>query len=255
MKKTFTLCLLMLGITFTTYAQRMIDLSATMVSPTAGTVIDSGVSFSTKVIVTNVGTTPTKATDSIIYSVYFGQSGLDFNQQGQTTIFYRTNYVLNQNDTIEINRNFAINYTTPTANDTVLNYCLPVGILNRSADSARDNVTSNNNACQSVTRKARYSPVGIHTVSATDDINTLNQVYPNPAGNSFVIDLSTTNAHNVVINVVDMTGRVVLTQDRGKLAPGNYLMRLDTDKLQTGIYLYNINIDGDVKAGRISIVK
>ncbi|MBW7913441.1 MAG: T9SS type A sorting domain-containing protein, partial [Taibaiella sp.] len=82
-----------------------------------------------------------------------------------------------------------------------------------------------------------------------------NSVHPNPASQSFTIDLDMTNSHNVIIRVLDITGRTVLTQNRGKLSAGQHLMRLDTDQLQTGLYIYQVNIDGDVKSGKISISK
>lgn len=256
MKRIYLLMILFVAFAGNAIAQRMINIELTMQTPTAGYTIDSGVSFNTFVIVKNVGTVPTKTTDSILYIYTLGGNGIDFNGDQQADIYYRTGMVLNQNDTFHIKRSFSIGYTTQSNNDQTIDYCVVGAITNRSADSARDNVTANNSGCNSIKMKANYHPgVNVQTITGSDDVSKVNQVYPNPAANSSTIDLSLTHSHNVVIRVMDLQGRTVISNDRGKMEAGNYLLRLDTYTLQNGIYLYQVNIDGNVQTGKLTIAK
>lgn len=256
MKKLFTLAAAFGCFTFAANAQRLVDISATMNNPIANFTIDSGVAFQSKVVVTNVGANPLKAGDSIIYSWYLDGNGLVFGGGSSTTVYYSSSKlgkVLNQNDTIQINANFSIGYTTTTTTDKTVQYCIAVAPINRSADSVKDNVTTNNQGCKSIIMKANYNPPpsGVATVTGT---NVENQVslYPNPVSTEAKFNLSMNNIAEVSLKIFDVTGRLVISENKGKMS-GNNTINVSTKNLQNGIYLYRVEMGSDIQTGKMLV--
>lgn len=255
MKKLFTLAAALCSFTFAAKAQRLVDISATMNNPVANFTIDSGVSFQSKVVVTNVGANPLKAGDSIIYSWYLDGAGLVFGGGSSTTVYYSSSKigkVLNQNDTIQINANFSVGYTTSTNNDKTVQYCIVVAPINRSADSVKDNVSANNQGCKSIVMKANYNPgTGVSTVTGTNVENHVS-LYPNPVSSVAKFSLSMNNIAEVSLKIYDVTGRLVISENKGKLS-GDNTISVDTKNLQNGIYLYRVEMGSDIQTGKMLV--
>ena len=252
MKKLFTLIAATLCLTTAANAQRLIDLEFTRELPAANTAIDSGVTFNTKVIVKNLSTTPLKTSDSVIYSIYFGQWGLVFPPDQTTTIFFKTNKMLNQNDTMQIVRSLSIGYNTPTNNDSTVNFCIIGAVLNRSADSAKDPATATNNqACKSVIRKAQYNPLNVVDLS-----NTVNSVavYPNPASNNVTFAVNAIANTTANISITDVAGRV-LVNEHMNVTNGMNKLPVSTQQLANGMYLYRVELGGESVTGKLLIAK
>lgn len=255
MKKLFTLAAIISSFTFAAKAQRLVDISATMNSPVANFTIDSGVAFQSKVVVTNVGVNPLKAGDSIIYSWYLDGNGLVFGGGSSTTVYYSSSKigkVMNQNDTIQINANFSVGYTTSTNVDKTVQYCIVVAPINRTADSVKDNVTTNNQGCKSIIMKANYNPgTGVSTVTGT---NVENQVslYPNPVSTEAKFNISMNNVAEVSLKIYDISGRLVIAENKGKLS-GNNTINVNTKNLQNGIYLYRVEMGNDIQTGKMLV--
>src|SRR5574344_940916 len=66
-------------------------------------------------------------------------------------------------------------------------------------------------------------------------------IYPNPASNYGNINRSVTNESNAVIKVYDLSGRLVYSENLGRIAEGNSLYRLNCQNFHHGMYLININ--------------
>jgi hypothetical protein len=73
----------------------------------------------------------------------------------------------------------------------------------------------------------------------TDDY-TLNQNYPNPFNPSTFIDYYIPKESFVTLKIYDNLGREVKTLVNTKLMPGNYQIKWDAGKNNSGIYFYRL---------------
>jgi len=121
----------------------------------------------------------------------------------------------------------------PNYTDTLINTCLTI----TSPSSL------NNNYCVDSVGVGYCGP----TLAAISTYNTQNstfKIFPNPAQNNFTIE--TTNAEKQTINIVDVNGKLVLSQTiNGKT-------NIDASNLNAGVY--NIDINGTINK-RLVIVK
>lgn len=63
---------------------------------------------------------------------------------------------------------------------------------------------------------------------------------PNPAVDATVLGYTLAEQSDVEISVTDMTGRLVSVPFTGTLAPGQYIQKLETDALNSGVYFVNV---------------
>ena len=91
----------------------------------------------------------------------------------------------------------------------------------------------------------------ITDVNELSDNESLN-VYPNPASTSVNVELTTTNATNVQLKVIDMLGRTVQNQNLGTVS-GTLNHALDVSSLANGSYLILMNVDGRDVVKRMSV--
>ncbi|MBQ9473874.1 MAG: T9SS type A sorting domain-containing protein [Bacteroidales bacterium] len=66
-------------------------------------------------------------------------------------------------------------------------------------------------------------------------------VYPNPASDRTLLQLTVTDAGRAVVNVYDVNGRRVYSRDMGVVAEGNHDIELNCSSLPRGLYLVNVN--------------
>lgn len=74
--------------------------------------------------------------------------------------------------------------------------------------------------------------------------NRLFQNNPNPANNITNIRFELANAGDVVLEIRDMTGRIVETRDLGTLNSGVHGERFNTSSMEAGLYTYSVIING-----------
>lgn len=74
-------------------------------------------------------------------------------------------------------------------------------------------------------------------------------LYPNPTENELNLGFSVDNNEDVLINIMDLSGKVVYTQFV-KAAPGSNLVMMDTNPLANGIYMVNVKTMQGSKALR-----
>lgn len=79
------------------------------------------------------------------------------------------------------------------------------------------------------------SSVGVEEAAANFNLN----VYPNPATTNVNVDFEIQNQTAVSVNVTDLSGKVVYTEDLGNLNAGKHSANLSTDAMSSGVYFYN----------------
>jgi len=92
----------------------------------------------------------------------------------------------------------------------------------------------------------------IPSVVATGD----NKVhfYPNPASESTTMQLTVVTPGKAVVNIFDLSGRLVMTKELGRVAEGSNDYTVDCSTLARGMYLVNVLV-GDTKATSKLVVR
>ena len=92
----------------------------------------------------------------------------------------------------------------------------------------------------------------------------LQQNYPNPFNPTTTIRYSVPNVvtsrdlslqHNITLQVYDVLGREVKTLVNEVKSPGNYEIKFDASKLNSGIYFYKLQADNFVQTKKMILVK
>jgi hypothetical protein len=85
------------------------------------------------------------------------------------------------------------------------------------------------------------SVTGIQNIEELVNLN----IYPNPSSGKVNIDFNLSEKHNIAIQVSDILGRVVENFDTKSYEAGETVLVFGSANLyQTGVYLINLNIDG-----------
>ena len=95
------------------------------------------------------------------------------------------------------------------------------------------------------------SVLGIEEISSVSDFN----IYPNPTNNVAHIAMNLLDANSVTIEVVDLLGKVVYSEELGNLPAGDHLIDVDASSIGTGLYLFNIYVGTQKVTERVSISK
>ena len=98
--------------------------------------------------------------------------------------------------------------------------------------------------------------VGIDDNNLSDANQTQNmQIYPNPTVNNFKVSFTLENSLDSKINVYDLSGRLVITRDFGKLAKGKHELPVGTTSLNNGTYILQLVTGGSITTDKIIILK
>lgn len=73
----------------------------------------------------------------------------------------------------------------------------------------------------------------------------LGQNMPNPAAGVTTINYELFQNGSVVLEVFDITGKVVYSANEGQRGAGAYALQLDTEEFNAGIYTYTLTVDGE----------
>lgn len=77
--------------------------------------------------------------------------------------------------------------------------------------------------------------------------------YPNPAVDNVTMELCVVHAGKAMVKVYDLTGKVVMSENLGTLGEGTYTRTLDCQKLQSGMYLVNLVVGGQVATSKLIV--
>lgn len=99
---------------------------------------------------------------------------------------------------------------------------------------------------------ATNSVVSIEEVSLNQDAL---KAYPNPTNNQTNVNFMITTASEVKMSVINMLGDVVMNNNFGTLAAGNYNEVVNFSNMPAGLYLVNLNVNGKVSTLRLTVSK
>lgn len=71
------------------------------------------------------------------------------------------------------------------------------------------------------------------------------QNYPNPAIDATTIKYSLANQAQVSFEIIDITGKKVMSISEGNKTIGTHTIELNTDKLNAGVYFYSLIVNGN----------
>jgi PKD repeat protein len=80
-------------------------------------------------------------------------------------------------------------------------------------------------------------------------------VYPNPAKNSFVIQLDLSKPNNVSYEIMDIAGRKIISSEAGNQSEGLQKFAVNTTGLANGIYFLKIKVDSELLTRKFLINK
>ncbi len=242
MKKIFTLALTLVSVA--TFAQRSADISVTMNSPTTGTNIVSGKSFTLNYTGTNMGPDKLAIGDTVVYGLVINNTFIN------GTIFFRvlTADILKDGVVQSFNQTVTLNIPNELNN---ANFCAYVGAQNRSFGSPKvsDPATANNLGCSVVNLKtSSIKSLGEGLATATH-INAT----PNPANDVVNISYELVNPETVSVALYDMNGRQVVETITNKQSAGENTVQMNTSELNSGLYFYEVKIGVNTKRYKLMI--
>ena len=80
-------------------------------------------------------------------------------------------------------------------------------------------------------------------------------VAPNPSSEDIDISFRLAKSSTIRISIVDFSGKEILTQSEEKLPMGNYSRNLKISQFQSGIYILNLNVDGQNESRKLVTFK
>ena len=89
-----------------------------------------------------------------------------------------------------------------------------------------------------------------------EELNISNfNIYPNPATEVAYISMNMLEANPVTIEVVNLLGKVVYSEEMGNLPAGDHLLDVNAASIGTGLYMFNIYVGTQKITERVSISK
>lgn len=80
------------------------------------------------------------------------------------------------------------------------------------------------------------------------------QVYPNPAADKVTLSYTLTQSGNVNITIMDVMGRVVMSENQGKKEAGfAYKTNINTSNMNNGTYFYTVEVNGAKSTNKLVI--
>ncbi|MCB0698115.1 MAG: T9SS type A sorting domain-containing protein [Chitinophagaceae bacterium] len=255
MKRIYLLMILFVAFAANSFAQRTSDIKVTLASPTSSTILTAGGSFNVDAIVTNLGPDSIKYTgDSILWYMAIQNSLVNLSIGGQSgTTWLRYHKPLKTGDTLHITFTGLTPSNYTGAADSQRTFCFFAFPRGPQGDTIADpNMTpistSNNRACATFLWKKTVGIEDIQGVGANSV-----KVFPNPASYYTQVAFENNSPATVKLVVLDVTGRTVLNVDKGTMNAGQHNFRVDTDKLRSGIYVYQLYVGSDLTTGKLTI--
>lgn len=101
--------------------------------------------------------------------------------------------------------------------------------------------------------QAGYAQLSSAGLEETDSPVASAKIYPNPASNSAKIAVQLAESQDVLLEVVDMTGKVVRSNELGTVEAGRSVHNFDVDGLENGIYTVRLITEGSMYSKRLAI--
>jgi hypothetical protein len=100
--------------------------------------------------------------------------------------------------------------------------------------------------------KYLYSPAGIEQLSSAV---TSQSIYPNPAPDQAMLNYTLKTGAPVIVNVSDVTGRVIRSINEGNEAAGLNQQLINTEDLTDGIYLVTVIANGSTSVSKLIVAR
>ncbi|MEY3443082.1 MAG: hypothetical protein RLZZ519_1363, partial [Bacteroidota bacterium] len=123
---------------------------------------------------------------------------------------------------------------TPQCTDT---YCDSLVVVNKVATPFTINVIAN----------------GATSVNPSQNTAANVSVYPNPARDFLQVDVTLTESSSVGVSLMDLSGRIVATENVGELNSGKNGIRLQTQDLPAGLYLARVTTGNGQSTQKVMI--
>lgn len=79
------------------------------------------------------------------------------------------------------------------------------------------------------------------------------RMYPNPAVDNATMELTVSRPGNAVVRIYDLSGKVVYTENMGRVSEGVHTYAIDCQKMQRGMYLVNVIIGGEKATSKLIV--
>jgi hypothetical protein len=89
-----------------------------------------------------------------------------------------------------------------------------------------------------------FAPNSSSTTELSNEFIAAASVYPNPTSGLVNVDFTLNSSSDVSLEVIDITGKVVHTNNAGVLANGSNSLSIDANSFQAGIYYVNFLTNG-----------
>jgi len=98
----------------------------------------------------------------------------------------------------------------------------------------------------------KYYVAADASISTTTSSVTISDAYPNPAKDYFFVDYEINNAQMANIEVVNVLGSVVFNQE---ISTNDSRAKINISELKSGVYFYNVIVDGNRLASKKLIIR
>ncbi len=182
-----------------------------------------------------------------------------------TANVYGNNVILNWQTTTEVNNyGFEIQRSTEKATWNKIGFVEGNGTSNSPKEYSFTDVVSQSGKYSyrlkqiDIDGSYKYSNVVEVNVGSPEKFE-LGQNYPNPFNPTTTIEYSIPNVgasvQNVQLKIYDVLGRKVATLVNQKQSPGNYKVKFDASKLNSGVYFYTLRTGDFVSTKKMIIMK
>jgi len=98
----------------------------------------------------------------------------------------------------------------------------------------------------------KYTVIDVTSINDNENKSSISNAYPNPASDFFFIDYNISNANMAQIEVMNLLGSTVLSQE---LSISASKAKIDISNFVSGVYFYNLIVDGSITKSKKLIVK
>jgi len=97
--------------------------------------------------------------------------------------------------------------------------------------------------------KAFFTPyaLGIYEEERSPENGNTFRIYPNPTNGEATLLFNSVDHEHARISIMDLSGRIVKSEDLGKLNPGEVSYAIETSGLNAGVYLVNVSSDTNTR--------
>ncbi len=98
-------------------------------------------------------------------------------------------------------------------------------------------------------------PIGIEPVSETAETFSLSQNFPNPFNPETYILFSIPKQEYVILEIIDVTGKIIETPVSGNLHQGSYKVKWNAEKYSSGVYFYRLSSGNFTEVRKMILIK